>query len=152
MASCEWQDFQQIKPEIQSYYILMHKDGGQVASNIIKLASTFEMFKGTGHTWLLSKTSFLIGVSQNMLNITNLWKFEVNLSWSLQDNNQRKNTLVAKVVGSRCSAEVSNSMQIFLREITSFSKTTLLQRDPFLTMFYTINSSPLLIIILGNCH
>ena len=31
----------------------MHKDEGQVASNIVKLASTFEMFKGTGHTWLM---------------------------------------------------------------------------------------------------
>ena len=30
-------------------------------------------------------------------------------------------------------------------KITSFSKTTSLQREPFLTMFYTINSSPLFI-------
>ena len=28
--------------------------------------------------------------------------------------------------------------------MTSFLKTTLLQREPFLTMFYTTNSSPLL--------
>ena len=31
------------------------------------------------------------------------------------------------------------------RKITSFSKTMLLQREPFLTMFYTNNSSPLLV-------
>ena len=37
----------------------------------------------------------------------------------------------------------SNSIQIIRGEITSFSKTTLLQREPFLTMFYTINSSPI---------
>ena len=36
-------------------------------------------------------------------------------------------------------------LQIFEREISSFSKTTVLQREPFLTMFYTINSSSLLV-------
>ena len=36
-----------------------------------------------------------------------------------------------------------------LVRITSFSKTTLPQREPFLTMFYTIISSPLLVIKLG---
>ena len=30
-------------------------------------------------------------------------------------------------------------------KIASFSKTKLLQREPFLTMFYTINLSPLLV-------
>ena len=36
-------------------------------------------------------------------------------------------------------------LQIFEREISSFSKTTVLQREPFLTMCYTINSSSLLV-------
>ena len=43
------------------------------------------------------------------------------------------------------SAEVSKSIQIFWWEITSYSNTTLLQREPFLTMFKTGNISPLLI-------
>ena len=43
---------------------------------------------------------------------------------------------------SKSKSEVSKSN---LWKITSFSKTTLLQREPFLTMFYTINSSPLLV-------
>ena len=43
---------------------------------------------------------------------------------------------------SKSNSEVSKSNSW---KITSFSKTTLLQREPFLTMFYTINSSPLLV-------
>ena len=39
-----------------------------------------------------------------------------------------------------CEVSISNSWQI-----TSFSETTLLQRELFLTMFYTINLSPLLV-------
>ena len=43
---------------------------------------------------------------------------------------------------SSSKSEVSKSNS---RKITSFSKTIALQREPFLTMFYTINLSPLLI-------
>ena len=42
------------------------------------------------------------------------------------------------------SADVSNSIQMFKCEITSFSKTTSDWRGLFLTMFYTTNSSPML--------
>ena len=45
--------------------------------------------------------------------------------------------------------EVSNSKSEVLKsnlwKITSFLKTTCLQREPFLKMFYNINSSPLLV-------
>ena len=47
---------------------------------------------------------------------------------------------------SHSDSEVSKSKSW---KITSFSKTTLLQREPFLTMFYTINLSPLLILKKG---
>ena len=43
---------------------------------------------------------------------------------------------------SKSNSEVSESN---LWKITSFSKTMPLQREPFLTMFYTINLSPLLV-------
>ena len=43
---------------------------------------------------------------------------------------------------SRSKSEVSKSN---LGKITSFSKTMALQREPFLTMFYTNNLSPLLV-------
>ena len=74
--------------------------------------------------------------------------FELNRSSKLRDNNGRKNTPAHEVVcfqmldfkTSNSKSEVSkpNSWKI-----TSFSKTTLLQREPFL-MFYTTNLSPLL--------
>ena len=67
----------------------------------------------------------------------------------LRDNNERKNTLSYDVVwfqmldfeASNSKSEVSKSN---LQKITSLSKTMSLQREPFLTMFYTINLSPLL--------
>ena len=43
---------------------------------------------------------------------------------------------------SKSYSEVSKSNSW---KTTSFSKTTLLQREPFLTMFYTINLCPLLV-------
>ena len=43
---------------------------------------------------------------------------------------------------SNSKSEVSKSNSW---KITSFSKTMSLQREPFLTKFYTINSSPLLV-------
>ena len=43
---------------------------------------------------------------------------------------------------SKASSEVSKSK---LSKIASFSKSTILQRELFLTMFYTIHSSPLLV-------
>ena len=102
----------------------MHKDGGQVASNIVKLASTFEMFKGTGHTWLMSKTSFLIGVSQNNLCL------KLQTCQNLKSIGHRACKIIMKEKKHACrkscglqmiefetsfdnSAEVSNSMQIF---------------------------------------
>ena len=39
---------------------------------------------------------FSIGVSQHMHKITDLWKFELIWSLKLQDNNERKNTLVTR--------------------------------------------------------
>ena len=63
---------------------------------------------------------------------------------------EEKTPLLHKLCAFRCldfgtSAEVSKSNQIFYWEITFFSKSTLLQGEPFLTKFYTINSSPLLV-------
>ena len=43
------------------------------------------------------------------------------------------------------SAEVSKSYPNILERNYFFLKTTLLQREPLLTMFYTINSSPMLV-------
>ena len=39
---------------------------------------------------------FTVGVPQHMHNITNLYKFELNRSSNLRDNNERKITLVTR--------------------------------------------------------
>ena len=68
----------------------------------------------------------------------------------LRDINERKTPLSHEVVcfqmldfeTSNSKSEVSKSDSW---KINSFSKTALLQRVPFLTRFYTINLSPLLV-------
>ena len=98
---------------------------------------------------------FSLGVSQHMHKITNLWKFE--LDWSIigrrtcEITMKEKTPLSHEVVVcfqmldfeiSKSNSEVSKSNSL---KITSFSKTKSLQREPFLTMFYTNNLSPLLV-------
>ena len=104
---------------------------------------------------------FSIGVSEHTHKITNLSKFELNRSSKLGDINEKKkkNTLVAPwshevVCFQMLDFETSNSKSEVSKsnswKITSFSKTTSLQRELFLTMFYTINLSREVIIILSN--
>ena len=75
---------------------------------------------------------FSLGVSQHMHKITNLWKFELNRSCFQMVDFETSN--------SKSKVSKSNWWKI-----NSFSRTTSLQREPFLTMFYTINLSPLLV-------
>ena len=97
------------------------------------------------------RLAFTVGVSQHMHKITNLWKFELNRPSHLQDNNERiKHPCHTKLCAFRWL--ISRPQVLNLRslksnswKITSFSKTLALQREPFLTMFYTINLSPLLV-------
>ena len=97
------------------------------------------------------RLAFTVGVSQHMHKITNLWKFELNRSSKLRDNNKRKKSPLSHgvVCFQMLDFETSNSKSEVSKsnswEITSFSKTMALQREPFLTMFYTINLSPLLV-------
>ena len=66
------------------------------------------------------RLAFLLGVSQHIHKITNLWKFELDWSSKLREIK-------------------------FVENYSALSKTTSLQREPFLTMFYTINLCPLLV-------
>ena len=90
-------------------------------------------------------------VSQHMHKITNLWKFNLNRSSNLRDNNERKRAPLSHevVCVQMVDFETSNSKSEVLKsnswKITSFSKTMALQREPFLTVFYTINLSPLFV-------
>ena len=94
---------------------------------------------------------FSLSVSQHMHKITNLWKFEIDWSSELRDNYERKkHPRHTKLWAFRClisRPQILNlrSRNQILWNIRSFSKTTSLQREPFLTMFYTINLSPVLI-------
>ena len=80
---------------------------------------------------------FSLGVAQHN-KITNLWTFELTRSSKLRDNNEKKTTLSHGVVrfwldfetsNSKFEVSKSNSLRI------TFSKTTLRQRELFLTMF-----------------
>ena len=96
---------------------------------------------------------FSIGVSQHMHKITNIWKFKLDWSSKLRDNNERKTPLSHEVVyfqmldfgTSKSNSEVSKSnSNICVEKYFFLKKTTLFQREPFL-MFYTINSAPLFV-------
>ena len=103
------------------------------------------------------KSSHLVHLKKMcMQKITNLWKFELNRSSKLRDDNERKITLVTRscVLSDAWFRDLkiyskSDVWKSNLGKINSFSKTTSLQREPFLTMFYTINLFPLLVTKLG---
>ena len=65
----------------------------------------------------------------------------------MQDNKMKEKT---PLLHELCSQMHNTRLQLksffikFSEKITSFSKTTVLQREPLLTMVYTINSSLLL--------
>ena len=93
-----------------------------------------------------------LGVSHHKHKITSMWTFELNWSSELRENDERKNTLVGRICvlsdGNKrllAKSVLARSLLLFLWKITSFSKTTLLQRESFPTMFYTTNSSPMLV-------
>ena len=77
-----------------------------------------------------------------MHQITNLWKFELNWSSKLRDNNGRRNTLVTRnCVLSDAWFRIQSPGKLLLSPKVCYFRGSL-----FLTMFYTINSSPLLVI------
>ena len=98
---------------------------------------------------------FSLGVSQHMHKTANLWKFQLNRLSKLRDINERKKTPWShKVVCFQMlDFETSNSKLEVLKsnswKITSFSKTTSLQGELFLTIFYTTNLALLLVIKKG---
>ena len=57
---------------------------------------TFHELKTVDTIGNCQRLAFTVGVSQHMHKTTNLWKFEVDRSSNLRDNNERKNTLVTR--------------------------------------------------------
>ena len=90
---------------------------------------------------------FSVSVSQHKHKKTSLWNCELNCSSELRENDDRKNTLVGWiwVLSDRNKRLLARRFLLFYWEITPFSKSMLLQSEPFLTMFYTINSSVMLV-------
>ena len=82
---------------------------------------------------------FSLGVSHHNHKITNLWKFGLNWSSKLRENDERKNTLVGRicVLSDKNKRLLARSLLLFYWEVTSFSKTGLLQRESFPTMLVT---------------
>ena len=101
-------------------------------------------FKGRYTIGSCQRPVFSLGVSQHIHKLTNLWKFELNWSSKFGENGKRKNTLVGQmcVLSDRNKRLIARSLNILVGSYL-FSKTTLLQRESFPTMFCTINSSPM---------
>ena len=84
---------------------------------------------------------FSLGESQHMHKITNLWRFELDCEITMKEKTPLSHKVVCwqmldfETSNSKLEVSKSNSWKI-----TSFSKTTSLQRERFLT-FYTINLS-----------
>ena len=79
------------------------------------------------------RLAFTVGVSQHMLKITNLWKFERNRSSNLRDNNERTNTLV--------TLSCVRLDSLFRVELRLSLKLWHFRRSRFSQTFYTINLS-----------
>ena len=107
--------------------------------------------KGSLDTGNCQRLAFTVGVSQHMHKQTNLWKFELNRSSKLRDNNERrKHPFHTKLYAFRWLISRPQVLNLRSRnqirgKLLPFSKTMALQRELFLTMLYTINLSPLLV-------
>ena len=90
---------EEIKCETKGFYRrILKTEMLQVEENCVQYLMMFSssMVKDSGHYWYCQRLVFTFGVSQHMPKITNLWKFELNWSSKLRDNNERKNTLVTR--------------------------------------------------------
>ena len=83
---------------------------------------------------------FSLGVSQHMHDITKLVKILTQLLVKVARYLKEKNMLDFEASNFNSEVSKSNSWKI-----TAFVNATSLQREQFLTMFYTINLSPLLV-------
>ena len=89
---------------------------------------------------------------------TNLWKFGLRrptfglrsckvATWKLQENNERKThcCTICFLLSDAQERLQTRSLIIWVRNYLFLKTTAVLQREPFLTMFYTIKNSPLLV-------
>ena len=92
-----------------------------------------------GHwTLLVIFNIFLLGVSQHMHKLPNLWKFELNII------GRQSCEIIFQMLDFENSISNSEVSKSKFAENSVFLESYIIQREPFLTMFYTINLSPLL--------
>ena len=112
----------------------------------------FHMYRNLLKTLNCQRPVFSLVVSHHMHKRTHLWRFELNWSSRLRDNKERKKhhchtKLCAfdQMLDFETSKSNSKVLKSNSWKSTSFSKTALLQKELFLTMFYTINLFLLLV-------
>ena len=122
------------------YYNNMFPGSGKAwLENVYKITLP-KSLKTLDTNWQLSKTSLHSWCIATYA--TNLWKFELNRSSKLRDNNKRKkHPCQTKLCAFRClilRPKILNlrSRNQILGKLLLSSKTTWLQRELFLTMFY----------------
>ena len=122
------------------YYNNMFPGSGKAwLENVYKITLP-KSLKTLDTNWQLSKTSLHSWCISTYA--TNLWKFELNRSSKLRDNNKRKkHPCQTKLCAFRClilRPKILNlrSRNQILGKLLLSSKTTWLRRELFLTMFY----------------
>ena len=80
----------------------------------------------------------------NICKITNLWKFELVVVEVSCEIIMKERPCHMKLCAFRCFFDETSDSKFEVLK-SNLLKTTLLQRELFLTMFYLINSSPLLV-------
>ena len=94
-------------------------------------------------TFTCQRPVFSLGVSQHMHTMTNLWNFFCSIG---HRSCKKEHPHYITLCDLRCIIKGFSWNFLLLEwEITSLSKTTLLQKERVLTMLYTINSSPMLV-------
>ena len=96
------------------------------------LAACFTSLKAVDTIGNCQRLAFTVSVSQHMHKTTNLWKFELNRSSNLRDNNERKkhpcHTKLCVFIWLISRPQVCSKLEVSKSnswKITSFSKTML---------------------------
>ena len=116
---CSWSELP-IQTDLNHVYLLM----------LLKVLDTFG---------IIVKDQYSNFMYPNIMHtITNLWKFELHLSSNSQENNERKTPMLLHCFVCFQMHDASAEVLLLEWEMYTFLINYILQREPFLTMFYTI--------------
>ena len=116
----------------------------KILKSTVLIPSTWMPFKGTGHLWYLPETSILIGVDQHCARHRHPVKLLAQFVIKVERDNTNNTPLLHKFVCFQMLKRASGlkSFNISVRYYLFLKKTMLLERKPFLTKLYTINTLP----------